>query len=369
MKLKVKLYDIYIVTITFMKAIGLTADSKLYLLALVFGCAVVFMKVCMEKYRPKELLGMIVIVAIGILNLVVARGTSVLTTAIALCGLKNVDSDRIIKISFWTRLVGFLLMIILSTTGVIENKVIQFWREDGYISRSLFGYEHANTAHMIFAINVLLALYLYGPKMRLAHYALLMVCNQWLYFYTGSRTGWVVAWASIICYLLTTSKKAQPVVLRCFRHSYILLAALTLVLGLGYGRIDFVTKLNTLMTGRLNYISRILSEEAVTLFGKTEYQSIIVDNGWIKLLYMGGLFVFLWFSYYITKAQKRLYQQYRTRELFLITCFLIYNMAESFIDAFSLNVSLVFIGELMFDNKKIKLETLEVVEKQNICIR
>ena len=354
MKIRVKLYDVYIFLIVFLKGLGATAESKAYLLAFMLGCAVIALKIFQEKFTVREICSMLFILMAGALSYVLGNETTVLFTAIALCGAKNVDTHRIIKLAFWTMLSAFLIMIIGSLSGVIENTAVRFWRTDRYIYRYTFGYKHPNTVHILFTALCFLYLYLYEGKTRAVSYVLLAGLNYLMFMCTYSRTGMVMGYICILLSLLLRFKKTKNVVLVCSKYIYHVLFIISIFFGVLYGRSDFVGRIDELLSGRIYYTHVMLSTYVPPLFGKADYQAGIIDNGYIALLYHGGLLAFGWIMFYHLKLGKLLVEKKKYRESFLLICFAMYAMAESFFMTISLNISLVLIVDVLFSVRKEK---------------
>ena len=350
MKLKVKLFDIYIFLMTLFKALGFDSSSKIYIAVLAVGCAAILMKLYTESFSLKEIISMVFLVAIGLAVWLRGDFSSVLTTAVALCGLKNVDAKRVIKISFWTRVAVFISLLIGILFGFVKDEIYKVYRNGSYIERHCLGHHHPNEAHMMFAIMVLLAIYLYGHKMELAHYFAIILFNQILFAFTYSRTGWLVTLFSPLCFALLKGKKTRPITMWICKHMYLVLCGLTLFVGIAYERISLLKMIDTVVAGRFYYINLLLTTEPVQLIGTVIKSSVIIDNGYLELLYKCGVIFFLWFSYYYVKITRKLYNEGRYNELLLITCMAIYNLSESFFELISVNVALVFFGEVLFRN-------------------
>ena len=347
MKIKFKLFDIYILLITFFKGLGATADNKMYILVFLVGCVAIAMKLIQESFTLRELLYMGSILAIGVMTYVVGKEDAVLFTGIALCGLKGVNAERIIRLSFWSCFVAFSIMILSTTLGIVENQVELFWRTDGFIDRYFFGYDHPNTAHLIFAILSIQALYLYGRQFKPVLYVLILFTNGMLYQYTYSRTGMIMVVISVAFAVLLCFKYTKRAFMFVFQRVHLIILGVCIALGLLYARIPAMQYLDTLVSGRLQYFYKIL-QQAPPILGVKEYASINIDNGYLALLYHGGLLAFCWFGFFILKSTRRLVREKRYWDFFLVVCFALFSLTESFLYSISLNISLIFIGEELF---------------------
>lgn len=351
MKIKIRPFDLYIFLITMFKGFGASGGDKLYIAAFAFGCFSVFMKMIQEKYTQRELLSMMFIVMVGLADFLFGNETTILFTAVAICGMKNVDTERLIKIVFWTRLVTFSMMIIGSVIGVVDDGIHIFYRDGGFLNRHNFGYGHPNIAHMAFTIIIMLMLYLYGTKLKIAHYIGLVICNYVLFYFTYSRTGLLLGNLSILFWVALQFPKLRKPLMRYGKHGYVLLFLFSLAVALLYGHIGYLDKLNETLSGRIAYMSYLVKNFIPPIIGSDKYnQYIIIDNGYFAMIYHGGVLAFGWISYYVMKLERKLTDERRFREFFLITCFIMYSFTESFFPSISVNIALLLIGEVLFGN-------------------
>lgn len=352
MKIKIRPFDLYIFLITLFKGFGASGGDRLYIAAFAFGCFAVFMKMIQESYTQRELLSMMFIVVVGLADFLFGNETTILFTAVAICGMKNVDTERLVKIVFWTRLVCFLLMIVGSAVGIVEDTVSEFYRLGVFLDRHDFGYGHANTAHMAFTIIVLLMLYLYGSKMKIMHYIGLVICNYVLFYFTYSRTGLLLGNLSILFWVALQFTKLRKPLMRYGKHGYVLLFLFSMVVALLYGHIGYLDELNETLSGRIAYMSYLVKNFIPPIIGSDKYnQYIIIDNGYFAMIYHGGLLAFAWISYYVIKLVNRIYEEKRFREFFIITCFIMYSFTESFFPSISVNIALLLLGEVIYEKK------------------
>lgn len=355
MKLKIGLFDLYMFLIVLCKGLGASANSKVYIVVFIVGCAAIFVKMLRERYTRRELMSMLFIVAIGLLNFLIGHETTILFTAVAVCGMKNVDINRIIKIVFWTRLLSFITMVTISTLGVVENVPIAFWRDGHFIMRYSFGYGHPNTAHIALTTVLLLLMYLYGSRMNVIHYCILLGVNFAFYKFTYSRTGFLMGALCIMLFACSKIPRLRNIIMHMIRHSYWALFGITLALGLLYGKVEILYVVDRLLTGRVRYMHRLMTMGFPPLIGgQVTNQYVIIDNGYTAMLYEGGILAFLWISYYMTKVIHKVYAKKEHMKLILIGCFILYNMTESFYPSISVNISLLFISDVLFQNQEME---------------
>lgn len=349
LRIRVSLFNLYIVLITIFKGFGIKGDNVIYIAAFAVGVCAVFMKMIRESYTRREFCNMFFVVTLGLLCLVIGKETTVLFTAIAICGMKNIDCEKIIKDVLWIRITTFLIMVTLSSFGVIENDYMLFNRSGEEVYRYMFGYDHPNMAHMSLTIIILLYLYVYDSQLQWFHYLGALMISVVFYHFTYSRTGLILSVVSVVISAIQRKQEFRIGLMWCFKHAYVLLFAFTLLSGLLYGHVGALEDLNELMTGRIEFNHALLTSFFPPIIGSSVYnQTITFDNGYLTMLYQGGIVAFLWFSYYIVKTMDLLFKEGKNREFFLMVNFIVYSITESFFPSISVNISLIFLGNVLF---------------------
>ena len=353
MKIKIKLFDVYIFLIALLKGFGLASNNKVYWGAFFIGIYALAIKMMNEKYSRRELFSMAVIMAIGCLSFVFGNETAILFSAITICGLKKVDLNRVISISCWTRIFAYVSVLFVYGTGIVDSESVMFLRNGEYIKRYMFCYGHPNMAHFMFSIIVVHLLYLYSRKMKGHHYIAIAIANYLVYTLTYSRTGLLTIYISLMIFYIIKYQKIFVPMAKIMRYSYVLFLAFTIITALLYGRHSLIDLLDSLTTGRIYYNNILLTDYSVSLFGNSAIgDKTIIDNGYLSLLYEGGGLAFLWFSYYIMKISNVAYKNRRWHDLALITSCLTYNLMEGFLSSTSINIALFLIGPCIFKGKK-----------------
>ena len=347
--MKVRLYDIYFFLITFFKGLGAEGGDIWYIVAFAIGCIAVILKMSKEHYKKNELIALAPIVTVGLLDFFIGSSTTVLFTAISICGLKNVNPDRIIKISLWARFIALITVVITATLGITQNHILKFWRNGEIINRYSLSYSHPNMLQASVTIVIMLALYIYYEKLVWWQYLILLGVEVFFYRLTYSRTGLLIGVICITISILSHNANVAAVLRKiCGRMYYVFFFA-TLGVGLLYGRFSWLDRLNYLLTGRIQYIHALITHYIPPIIGSVKYNNFVyIDNGYISMIYEGGIIAFIWFSYYITKCAKKASKEKLTNRCVLMLGFFIYAMTESFFPSISVNVSLIFIGEMIF---------------------
>jgi hypothetical protein len=120
-----------------------------------------------------------------------------------------------------------------------------------------------------------------------------------------------------------------------------------------YDKIPNLRAVDELLQWRITFSRHYLMTYPVNLFGNNLNSDVIVlDNGYVELLINYGLiFTILYAAAYIIISYRYLKKK-MYRELLLIVCFSIYGITEAFIPNLFVNISLIFLGELLFHKSK-----------------
>ena len=343
---------IFFSSIAFCKGIGLDGSNNVYKSVYLLGVIIIGIKILKDKFYLKELFSILCIVLIGILDFVVGKSTTVLFTALSICCLKNINLKKIIKIIFYSKLVAFLLMMFLSSFGIIENSFILHYREEiGFIKRYCFGYSHPNLVHSTFTTLIFLFGYLYYKKINLFTISIIEILNIILYNLTFSRTGFLILTIYLLfIYITKKSKFIKKKLPKILKISFPFLIFLSLFLAVFYSKFDFIKQLDSLVTGRINYMHILISNYMIPVIGSNFYNSVVLfDNGYFSMFYEGGILATIWFVYFQLKTNKFLIENNMNNEIIITIFFLIYCMLESYYISLVMNPTLIFFCYCIFN--------------------
>lgn len=347
---------LFIIPITFCKSIGLSSNNKIYYTIFIYGVFLAIVKLFKDKFSKKQFIGFTSIMLIGMLNFILERQTVVLFTAIILCSMKDIKVYKIMKYMFWIRLVAFIGIIVLTISGILENNYLLFYRDGEYIKRYSFIFGHPNLAHSSFTIIIILGIYIYYNKLNIINVAIIEIINYIMYNFTYSRTGFLIC--SIFVAFALVYKNSKILKKFCYKnikYFLIILILITIISGILYSKSDILKKLDNVLTGRIGYISLLVNNYSIPVVGSDKYNSIaMIDNGYISLLYEGGVLATIWYIYYYSRTSKLLIKNNMEKEILVMIIFMIYSMTESFYMNIIMNPSLLFFSYYIFQetNKK-----------------
>lgn len=344
---------IYIAILSVFKGLGINADNKIYVVSFGIGCLLLGIKILNYKFSKKEIIMMILLLAIGVLDFCIGKTATFLLTAITILGLKNVDIKKAIKVILIVRIITFLIIVISSIVGLIPQNNVEFYRDGKFITRYSLGYPYPNTLQISFSIIVALTVYVFWNNIKFLHIIIAELLNIVLYFLTYSRTGFIIT-TFLLVFVLILKKNSimRKSILYIGKNLYCFLFILTIVCAVSYGKLNFLDTMNEVLTGRIEYMNKLITEHPIPIIGSDEYNYYVnIDNGYISLLYEGGLLAFILMSYLIIKLSNRLYIQKKYPEMLLLIFFLITAFTESFFMSASMNISLLFIGMIVFEGE------------------
>ncbi len=344
----------YIAILTIAKSIGLSAENKAYYILFALGLSLGVFKITSDKFNRKETIILISGMIIGCLDFFIGHETTMLFSCLVLICLKNIKIEKILKLMFWIKSLLFISIVLLTVTKVLDNNSIMFWRDSKYIERYSFVYGHPNTAHLNLSIIIFLWIYIYYDKINILNIAIFEIINFLFYNLTLSRTGFIITAVFLfIAYLFKKNEYIKKIFCRISKKYFIYMVIITIFFGLLYGtnRILLLSKINEITSGRLYYINYFLRNIPLPMIGKGSYGRLMIDNGYMSLIYNGGILAFVWFTFLSLKTTKYLSEKKMYKEILIMTILLTYSLAESYYMNIILNFSLFFFANYIYNNK------------------
>lgn len=286
-----------------------------------------------------------------VIGVICAVGALFFAHSMALCFLlafiyvfKDCEFKQIAKIYTVTVITGVIIIYFLALVGYIENLV----QSRGEMDRVCMGFLWSVPPMTYFFFSCLVFNFIVGEKISYLQLILEMLINFTLYYLTQTRTGFI-----LVCVLILTSfvvkvfntkkiqnyfsdDKVNKICAKIFALMPILFIAIFGILVLLFAQdINIITKINTLLSGRLELTYNAFRNRKITIFGGvydwTENGRYIgVDSAFYHYLFNYGflptlfiLFVTI-FLFYKTFREKKYGLCF---VLFLVLC-------DSFIDIF-----------------------------------
>lgn len=348
-------YYLFFIILEFGEAINKGSDNKIFLAFSLVGFLFLIYKLINSKYEFRELFIIITLGVLGILIFYQTNKAGGFLSVLALIGLKGVDIKKLMKLCFWIRLSAFLLLFSLSSFDIIENTMITHLRGEASVIRYSMGFSHPNQFHLSFIILLLLFMYIYYEKLNLIHLFLLGIVNISVYARSYSRTSTIIGFFAIAIMIWFKSNHL-PRLKNAFCFAMVPFGFLiSIIPAVFYNNIPNLRTIDRLMQWRITFSKYYLDTYSIRLFGNNlNFDPIVLDSGYVELILNYGL---IFTTFYVVANMVIIYRYVKMkkyRELLLIISLSIYGITESFIPNLFSNVSLIFLGELIFEKYKIE---------------
>lgn len=308
-----------------------------------------FIKVCLTKYSKTEYLTIFLFCILGAISYFITDRNEVIRLVMLIAACKNVDMQKCLKTIFYITLIGCVLIIILSILGIYGtiSNTMDYGR-GGVETRYVLGMGHPNALQcMVWALTAL-GLYLFGEKLRLVGYLVILAVNFFFYLLSDSRTSLlVIVMTILLAYFFSINK--HPLLKRilaglCIGGTIFCIAFSVLTAANAYRVYEYEwslnrsplnrlwAMLNELLNGRIRILSGTLKFEGTistwSLFSSPE-RTYYFDMGWIRLFYWYGIIPACIFIVVMILVMFYCYKKKQYFAIVLITSFALYSVVEA----------------------------------------
>ena len=346
---------IYFAIISLCKSFNLTNDSKIYVYSYILGTILIIFKIFNEKYTIKELTRMVFLIIICGIIALTGHNLTPLYFAISIISVKNVKMINVFKVILFTKIIGFLSLLFLSSTGIIKNQIFETTRDMiGLSNRYTFGYLHPNITHMHFLTIIILFYYIYKSKTNFITDVIALALNYILYIFTVSRTSFIICSIFIIYQIIQRiNSNIDKRLSHIYRHSFLILLVLSIVLSIMWDKSSIVRNLDLILTGRIYYSFFLFKNYSVPLIGGNSYAaSVNFDNGYIAIIYQCGLIFSIYLYYLVNKATSKFYIKSEFDRLSIMFFMNLLGFIENIIYTPVVNFSILFLSYAFFEENR-----------------
>lgn len=236
---------------------------------------------------------------------------------------RNMEVNKILRISYIISLVMLVFIILSSYLGIIQNYIYY----SALRERQYLGFRYALYPSSILCNIIFLKVYLEKENISWLSLICLLAANYVLFQYTDSRLTFILGVALIVfSTIMKKSQKFREILLnRTFIWSFLVLALLSIYATINYDYLsDWQSDLNEALGGRLSLGNSTLKFYGYGLFGKTLSLSgngldengmlntstyDYVDNLYVLLLLRAGIIFLFIFLVAMTIIMKKIYIQ------------------------------------------------------------
>lgn len=269
---------IYILTIGGMRAVGKGTFDIVWLSGIAFLC--LGMKLVITDYTKKEMFWMVIFAGLVLLNFFISREKTLFLTMISVYGAKNINIKKVFLYSLWSKLLLFGGQVLLVCFGIIDGKynegmpkyfVLQ--REWGYYRIPCLGFTHPNYTYLSIIMIALLAVAVYGEKLKWYMWGVISVILFLFYKVLLCRMGWyvwLIAMIMVIFYKTAEKIKLKEIYIKliCMVPVALAIFSLAIVILQSKGNV-FASWVNQCLTGRIGMAAADALPKLFTLLGNT----------------------------------------------------------------------------------------------------
>lgn len=340
------------------KGIGLDSGVRLYYLLSAAACLCLGVKLVLTKYNRKQIAAMALLCIIAFVSYRNSGRLGIVLTVFALIGLKDMDIKKLFHMGLAIYGCSFAWTVVMAKWGVIHNP-LDIHRKGGVeLVRWGMGYSTGNVFHISYFILTVFLCYTWGKRYDVKRMAVLIAGNLAVFLFSLSYTGVIVTTFFLLLFFYAVKRgepgRAEQILFQlplplCLIFSF----AGPFLLGL-----PPMQKLDAMMQARLSFSAYYLKNQPITLFGARMKDVpnfwVIMDNGYVYIFMTFGIVVFALFcaGYAVLIARysgvSGAGKGVRLQELSIIFAFLLYGIMEQFISNAFMNLSLLFLGEVLF---------------------
>ncbi len=256
--------------------------------------------------------------------------------SLLILSLYKADYDRLIKAFITVYILGLFFTIIFSL--VLNSNVVSYiprTNNSDPVKRYMFGFSHPNSFHAAF-VQLFAAFYILKGKRKFFKTRLLFLglINLVLFIFTDSRTGFLTLSLMIILffsYEYLNKIFCSKIFILCIYFAIPLIIFLVLLAAFNYTNLGLLSKIDTLLTGRIKLANMYLIYYPPCLLGleiRNEIFSSVLDCGIISALIKFGVPYFIILTYIYIYGMFNIWKQRKYKEIIVVFCMIVFSISE-----------------------------------------
>lgn len=371
------------------KGIGLDSGVRLYYILSAAACLCLGIKLVLTKYSVRQIGAMTFLCIIAFVSYRNSGRLGIVLTVFALIGLKDMELKKLFRIGLAIYGCSFAWTVIMAKAGVIHNPLDVHMKGGTELIRWGMGYSTGNVFHVSYFILTVFLCYTWGKRYDVRRMFALMAGNLAVFLFSLSYTGVLVTTFFLLMYLYGVKRKELSLAERILFQLPLPLCLIFSFGGPFLLDIPLMQKVDAMVQARLSFSAYYLKNQPISLFGARmrdiPFFWVIMDNGYVYIFMTFGIVIFALFcaGYAVLIARysgfsgrkghgeqkgaagwDRSAGRERLPELSIIFSFLLYGIMEQFISNAFMNLSLLFLGEVLFGAER---EESIYTEKEHIA--
>lgn len=356
-------YMLFLLPMTGMTSMGLNSEDRIYLYVFAVATLFLLLKMAVTDFTWREIVIMGVFTLLLGANFLRNGEKTLILTAMGIFGAKNVNLDKVMKYALWEKAVLTVGTLTLAATGVIENVAFELPKHGEMYTIYSYGYEIPNMGFANIFVIVLLAVVVYGDKLKWYAYMIGMAVIIAAYKLFICRTGLVVfgmLCIMVIGYYVMQSIEKQRVYTKVFSFIPFIMAIFTIILPIVTRKSQEISaKINEILNGRLWQVGALYLYDEIKGLWLGHMPSQNFDNMYFQLLYNYGWILFgtCLVAYAIGIWYCSLKEQYYV--IIALGSMAIYGYMELLPLSILWNLPLIYLAQVLFKERTVVHEQLQ----------
>ena len=329
-------------------------------------CFVLFsVKIVLTKYKTKEIFKVMLILILCGLATYKCGDSRVLWFGLVICAAKNIDFNKLVKISFITMLCCVFTFIILYLFGFTSGAIVDYNKGKTYG----FGLGHPNMFSAYYNLLILHYIFLNFKKINFLHIVFFTFIAFFVYLLSKSVSGAIVFFSMIVALIIYNDNIFKNNNKRSLLKKFFPLLVITgiilfTILPLFYNsNISFFTKLDDIFTGRLSQANFYYQKYGIKFFGSNLFTDLnnrflhaILDIGYTRMLIYNGMIYYFLIVIPLILLIYKYYDEKKYPLLILLSTMAIYMFTENVSTYIFMNVSMILYTKYLFKDVGDKIE-------------
>lgn len=312
-------YMLFLLPMTGMTSMGLNSEDRIYLYVFAVATLFLLLKMAVTDFTWREIVIMGVFTLLLGANFLRNGEKTLILTAMGIFGAKNVNLDKVMKYALWEKAVLTVGTLTLAATGVIENVAFELPKNWEMYTIYSYGYETPNMGFANIFVILLLAIIVYGDRLKWYAYVGGTVVILGAYKLFMCRTGllvWGLLCIMVLGYRMMKYFHEEKIYLYLFTAIPGILFVITMSIPvLVKNNAELKMIVNKLLTGRVDTINQVYDQVWILIMGHipvqpfdSMYFDALYNYGWILvILGLVAYIVGIWYSvkkgqYYVAIA-------------------------------------------------------------------
>lgn len=330
---------------------------------IIIGCAAILLKIVCTSYTKRE---WFILICLGLLTGISTFHThrmGLIVIMLLMLGAKNIKLTKMLAAFLSLHVLLFSIAVIPEVIKIMMGGNVGGMYHDRNIYgivkvsqqfRVSMGFTHPNILQQNICLMSILFMCFYKDHIKGWQIAVIALVNGLFYGMTYSNTGLTIFVIFVLFYFIFNRyEKISHFITKYSRFIFILLVAINMLVVACFADGGWMSRLNTIMVGRLYWAHQYLVALGITFLGRDISEAglsyMVVDNGYTYALLRYGIIVFLVYCFSVYKLFGYLYKKGRLVDIIAVGVLHIYFIMENFVAAGLFNFTYVYLAWTLYE--------------------